>query len=64
MRKYDNVTVILGDSVVEDLKGWELSNDKQKIVVKSFRGTKTSHMHRHAKPTIKKARKYYHSLWH
>ena len=40
--------------MVEDLKGWELSNDKQKIVVKSFRGTKTSHMHRHAKPTIKK----------
>ena len=40
--------------MVKDLKGWELSNDKQKVVVKSFRGAKTSHMHRHAKLTIEK----------
>ena len=54
VKKYDNVTVILGGSMVKDLKGWELSNNKQKVVVKSFRGTKTSHMHRHAKLTIEK----------
>ena len=35
----------------------ELSNDKQKVVVKSFREAKTSHMHWYAKPTIEKTRK-------
>ena len=25
VKKYENVTVILGDSMVKDLKGWELS---------------------------------------
>ena len=40
--------------MVKDLKRWELSNDKQKVEVKSFRGAKTSHMHWHAKPTIEK----------
>ena len=40
--------------MVKDLPGWELSNDKKKVVVKSFRGAKTSHMHWYAKPTIEK----------
>ena len=40
--------------MVKDFKGWELSSDKQKVVVKSFRAEKTSHMHWHAKPTIEK----------
>ena len=40
--------------MVKDLKGWEPSNHKQKVVVKSFRGAETSHMHSHAKPTIEK----------
>ena len=43
--------------MVKDLKGWELSNDKQKVVVKSFREVKTSYMYWHAKPT-----KHYYSL--
>ena len=51
---YGNVTAIFGDSMARDLKGWELSNEKQKVVVKSFRGEITSHMHWHAKPTIEK----------
>ena len=38
--------------MVKDLKGRELSNDKQKVVVKSFRGAETNHTHLHAKPTI------------
>ena len=54
VKKYDNVIVILRDSMVKDLKGWEFSNDKQKVGVKPFRGAKTSHMHWHAKPTIEK----------
>ena len=40
VKKYDNVTVVLGDSVFKDLRGWELLNDKQKVVVKSFRGAR------------------------
>ena len=48
------VTVILGHLMIKALKGWELLNDKQKVVLKSFRGAKTSHMHRHAKPNIEK----------
>ena len=55
VKKYDNVIVILGDSMVKDLKGWGLFNDKQKVVVKYFRGVKTSHMHWHAKPNIEKS---------
>ena len=40
VKKHD-ATAILGDSMVKDLKGWELSNGKQKVVAKSFRGAKT-----------------------
>ena len=43
--------------MVEDINGWELLNDKQKVVVKSFREVKTSYMHWHAKTNIKKPRK-------
>ena len=45
VKKYDNVTVILEVSMVKDLKRWKLSNDKQTVIVKSFRETKTSQMH-------------------
>ena len=38
----------------KDLKVWELSNEKQEVVVKFFREAKTSHMHWHAKSTIEK----------
>ena len=44
----------MGDSIVQDLKGLELSNDEQKFVVKSFREPKMSHMHLYAKPTKEK----------
>ena len=40
--------------MVKDLKGWELINDRQKVVVKSFRGAKISQMHWHAKSNMKK----------
>ena len=51
VKKCDNVTAILVDSVVKDIKG------QQKVVVKSFRGVKASCMYWHAKPT-----KHYHYL--
>ena len=40
--------------MVKDLKEWELLNDKQKVVAKSFRIEKASHMHWYAKPNIEK----------
>ena len=46
------VTVILGDSMVRDMKGWELSNKNHHVVVKTFRGVNTSKMKWHVKPTI------------
>ena len=53
VKKYDNVTIFLGDARVRDLKRWGQSNNKQKVLIKSFRGTITSHMHWDATPTIK-----------
>ena len=50
VKKYD----IVVNSIAQDLKGLELSNDKRKSVVKSFRGPKMSHMHWYAKPTVEK----------
>ena len=54
VKKYKNVTVILEDSLVKDLKGRELSIDKQKVLVKSYKGGEMSHIHWPAKPTIEK----------
>ena len=31
-------TVILGDSLVKDIKGWELSDESNKVVTKHFSG--------------------------
>ena len=41
------VTVILGDSMVKDIKSWKMSNCTRKVVVKHFSGAKTKDM----KPT-------------
>ena len=46
------VTVILGDSMVKGLKGWELSDQSNHVVVKSFRGAKDYQMKWYIKPTI------------
>ena len=45
------VTVIIGDSMVRDIGGWDLSNEKQHVVVKAFRGANTDNMKWHSKPT-------------
>ena len=34
------VTIILGDSIVKDVNGWKLSDEKNKVVVKHFSGAK------------------------
>ena len=46
------VTVILGDSIVKDVKGWKLSEDKNKVVVKHFSGAKTKDMESYIIPTL------------
>ena len=52
-RKSRDITVILGDSIIKDVKGWELMDDSNKVVVKSFDGATTSQMKWHVKPTTK-----------
>ena len=42
------VTVILGDSIVKDMKGWKLSDDKNK----HFSGAKTKDMESYIIPTL------------
>ena len=34
--KSRDVKVILGDSIIKDVKGWELTNDSNKVVVNFF----------------------------
>ena len=43
-RKSRDITVILGDSIIKDVKGWELMDNLNKVVVKSFDGATTSQM--------------------
>ena len=38
------VTVILGDSVVKEVKGWELLDENNKFVTKQFSGATTDDM--------------------
>ena len=37
-RQSTGVTVILGDAIIKDVKGWELTDESNKTTVKSFRG--------------------------
>ena len=45
------VVTILGDSIVKDVRGWDLSNEKKKVIVKSFSGATTNCMRSHVIPT-------------
>ena len=38
------VTIVLGDSIVKDVKGWKLFDEKNKVEVKHFSGAKTKDM--------------------
>ena len=44
--------VILGDSVVKDIKGWKMSRSTHKVVVKHFSGAKTNDMKSYVIPTV------------
>ena len=46
------VTVILGDSMSKDIKGWEMSHSTRKVVMKHFSGAKTKDMKSYVIPTV------------
>ena len=50
-RKSKIITVIVGDSIIKDMKGLELTDKLHKAVAKSFRGATTSQMKWHVKLT-------------
>ena len=45
------ITVILGDSLVKDIKDWELFDESNKVVTKYFSGASTSDMKSYLLPT-------------
>ena len=45
--------MVVGDSIVKKVKGWELSTKDDLFVVKSFPGPKTDDMESYIKPTLK-----------
>lgn len=49
--KISKVTQIIGDSIVKEVKGWKLSSNENKIIVKSFSGATTKCMESYAIPT-------------
>ena len=42
-RQFREVTVILGNSIIKNVKGWELTDESNRVVVKPFRGATISH---------------------
>ena len=53
-RKQGKIISILGDSMIQGIKGYELATDSTKIYVKSFPGAKTSCMKHYLIPTAEK----------
>ena len=62
--KSRDVTLLLADSIIKDVKRWELTDESNNVVVKSFRWTTTSHMKWHVKPPTEqnKIQKYHFTL--
>ena len=50
--KNKKVSVIIRDSIIKDIKGWELSNESEKFVVKFFGGATKKDMESCIQPTI------------
>ena len=46
--------VVAGDSTIKYVKGWELSNNKQNVAVKSFSGATVEDMKDFLRPTIRR----------
>ena len=50
-RQSRDVTVILGDSIIKDVKSWELTDELSKVAEKSFWRATLSQMKWHVKHT-------------
>ena len=48
-----SVTVVVGDSIIKKVKGWELSTKDDLFAVKFFPGTNNDDMESYIKPTLK-----------
>ena len=48
------ITVIVGDSMVKNVRGWDLSNASNKVIVKSFSGATTEDMEDYIRPVLRK----------
>ena len=46
------VVSILGDSIMKEINGYQLSTDDQRVIVKSFPGATTNCMEHYVKPTL------------
>ena len=57
IKNLESLGTILGDSIMKDVKGCELTDESNKVVVKSFRGATTSQMKWYVKPTTEQNRK-------
>ena len=53
--KNQNVLVIIGDSIIKDIKGWELSNELEKFAAIFFGGATTKDVESYIQPTIERA---------
>ena len=48
------MTAIVGDSIIKDVYGWELSDKENKVVVKHFSGSTTEDMKTYIQPPLKR----------
>ena len=48
------MTAIVGDSIIEDAYGWELSDKEKKVVVKHFSGSTTEDIKTYIQPPLKR----------
>ena len=48
------MVLVAGDSIVQHVHGWELSDDEMRVAVKSFSGVKTEDMKDYLKPLIRR----------
>ena len=53
--KNNNVSVIIGDSIIKDIKRWETSNESGKFVLKLFCCATVKDMESYIQPAIERA---------
>ena len=58
------MTAIVGDSMIKDVYGWELSAREEKVVVKHFSGSTTEDMKTYIQSPLKRDPSMYLSFTH